>query len=306
MSIKRQKATAIMQGLFADLAATGSFKALAIVKKAWTIQSAEQNTQDALDYLKSAEQKARSCLARIERPKGTSPISQTLKPSITTMLNSTVLVISRIEQSGALLGSASAYWSTTGRDLLLDISSRLQKLITSVSDQDTELKAELKAELNVPLTEPLATVDKRYICSYLIHFRESLEDALDQIKNAIEASKDLPRLLPAADPATAPALEPNDAYMTYIFGAHKLLDKFLEEYASGDLTSEEDKIIKLLIMDNEYSRKLMSAYLKKDIESKLVKMFKDPDFSNKAKVLFDKIKANIAAATAELDKLGSL
>jgi hypothetical protein len=299
MGIKRQKASAIMQSLLIDLAATGSFEALAIIKKAWTIQSAATNTQNALVYLKSAAENAASVLGSIDKAVNEGPINASWKPRVIEMAESTGKMISDIEQSVALISSTPSYWSTTGRDLLLDISSRLKQLIASFSALHKELASGRDMRGG-----------KNDIYHYLWTSIDSLTDALDEIENAMDAADIDPSAAPAAAPSAAPsgasAVEPDKAYMDYIFGAHKLLDKFLEEYASGELTPVQDAIIKRLIMDNADSKKLMSAYLKKDNQPELNKMIKDPNFSSKAKVLFDRIKVNITTATTELDKLGQL
>lgn len=309
MGIKRQKASAIMQSLLIDIAATGSFEALAIIKKAWTMESSRNNLQDALGELNDAIKHTDALLKVMSYL-----VREGYSPSI--RVNSSVFfrgefalveqqventkktieeMIGKIEKGLVdLNASPTNYWRESGHLLLNEIHDKLGALVES------SFKYTALGETNL---------DFAYNT-----LRDDLTDARDEIENAMEAAGIDPSAAPSAAPATAPAgapsgasaVEKDKAYMDYIFGAHKLLDKFLEEYASGDLTPEQDAIIRRLIMDNADSKKLMSAYLKWDNEHEQIKMFKDPSFSNKAKVLFDKIKANIATATTELDKLGQL
>jgi hypothetical protein len=313
MSIKRQKATAIMQGLFADLAATGSFKALAIVKKAWTIESEINNLQDALEELQDAKKEAKDLVAAIDRETKEGAIDPRWATAAAPMADVITRMMADITGSIALIPTANNYWNTTGIALLHDMLLRTNQLIAQVSS------------LEVATREGAGfgprNFGKNDIANKTRKLERTLIAARNEIKNAMEAADIDPAAVPAAVPAATPTATPaasvpvsaaesgsrrpsRGVYMQYINGAYKLLDDFLKEHASGDLTSEQDEIIRRLIMDNADSKRLMKAHLKKDFE--YAKMLRDPEFSNKAKALFDTIKANIAAATTELDKLGEI
>ena len=302
MGIKRQKASVIMQSLLIDLAATGANDALAIVRRAaWFSDSPLKNLQDALEQLKDAEREVPGLISSIESAAKEESIDATWKTSASAMIEPIGAIILDIEKGIKLIHTSTDYsWDITGSALLRNLFPRSNDLVKKF--------AGLYKKMSKLYLQPGSKIVA--VRQAVYRLQAHLLEAQDEIKNAMEAAGIDPAAAPSAAPAAAPsgasAVEKDKAYMDYIFGAHKLLDKFLEEYASGELTPEQDAIIKRLIMDNADSKKLMSAYLKWDNEHEQIKMFKDPSFSNKAKVLFDKIKANIATATTELDKLGQL
>ena len=302
MGIKRQKASVIMQSLLIDLAATGANDALAIVRRAaWFSDSPLKNLQDALEQLKDAEREVPGLISSIESAAKEESIDATWKTSASAMIEPIGAIILDIEKGIKLIHTSTDYsWDITGSALLRNLFPRSNDLVKKF--------AGLYKKMSKLYLQPGSKIVA--VRQAVYRLQAHLLEAQDEIKNAMEAAGIDPAAAPSAAPAAAPsgasAVEKDKAYMDYIFGAHKLLDIFLEEYASGELTPEQDAIIKRLIMDNADSKKLMSAYLKKDNQPELNKMIKDPNFSSKAKDLFDRIKVNITTATTELDKLGQL
>lgn len=318
MGIKRQKASAIMQSLLIDLAATGSFEALAIIKKAWAWEGPLENTNDALGELKNAAKRATALVAMLDSATKEEAIDQTWSPSATSMMNDTESMVVDIEKSIGLASSTSDYWNTTGTSLLQDICSRLKTLITSARS----LGEKFKARRNIDSTGFATKAGKMF--SFIQGFELYLTDALDEIENAMEALN----VDPSADPAAAPADAPPGAsanasatseggysnpslaaYNRHILGGKKALEDFFTRYKveadpkAYGFNRPAHEIVKKHILDNKDIKSLMIHADKHDKPESLKQLLNISKFAAAAEALRRAVDTQIKTASSELDAL---
>jgi len=312
MGIKRQKASAIMQSLLIDLAATGANDALAIIRKAWTIESPLNNLQDALGELNDAIKHTDALLKVMSylTKEGVS-LSMSVKGGISRVVlvdqkvkDAKVAIEEMIELINrglvALEASTGNYWRESGHLLLKEIHDKLGALIGS--------------SFKYPVSDATSLE-----LAYSI-LRDDLTDARDEIENAMEAAGIDPAVAPAAAPSGASAnasatseggsSNPSlDAYNRHILGGKKALEDFFTKYKveadpkAYGFNRPAHEIVKKYILDNKDIKSLMIHADKHDKPESLKQLLNISKFAAAAEALRSAVNAQIKTASSELDAL---
>ena len=320
MGIKRQKASAIMQSLLIDLAATGSFEALAIIKKAWTIESPLNNLQDALEELQDAEKAAKFLVATIDSATKKERIDANWAAAAAPMVDVIGEMIAGITRSIALIDGTSDYWNTTGVALLRDMFLRTNKLLAQVLS--------LEAAVTKEAGFGLGNFGKKDIAVRIRKLEITLIAARDEIVHAMEAAGIDPSAAPADAPADAPAAAPSAdpsatsatsgggssnpslaAYNRHILGGKKALEDFFTRYKveadpkAYGFNRPAHEIVKKHILDNKDIKSLMIHADKHDKPESLKQLLNISKFAAAAEALRRAVDAQIKTASSELDAL---
>lgn len=322
MSIRKKKAEAIIGGLMVDLAASGAFDALAIVKqarlrwsddgdrallaaplpkfekRAWTIENPGTNFYDALRNIQSALTQVNSSLeylpmlARSGNVKDSTVLSNELKG-----FQKKLLALAASFEKEAKSFDKSEYWKNTAPLFLRG----KHKEIKAMTDAASKNKIIFSTFLDSPVADSVRLMI------------ENLSDATDEIENALDALDEPLEGPSASRPDAAPAsaatgASPSRAYDEYILGGKRALEEFFEKYPveqdpreRGSFNKEAYDIVKKNIIDNREVQALMRhTDISSDAKDRLIRTLR---FSDAAKSAYEAVIAQIEKASAELDQL---
>ena len=316
MSIRKKKAEVILGGLMMDLAASGAFDALAIVKqarlrwsddgdrallaaplpkfekRAWTIENPGTNFYDALRNIKSALTQVSSSLeylpmlARSGYLKDSTALSNELKG-----FQKKLLALAASFEEEAKSFDKSEYWKNTAPLFLRG----KHKEIKAMTDAASENKIIFSTFFDSPVADSV-----KIMIENLSDATDEIENALDDLDEPLEGpSTSWPDAAPAA--ADPDLIDMNAAFVDNIEGGAKKLDVFFQKYAAGKVSDSVQAIIKAEILENADVQKLNLNFNKKSDRAYLKRLFRIPDFIKKSKALHDKVVAQIDKASEQID-----
>lgn len=321
MSIRKKKAEAIIGGLMVDLAASGAFDALAIVKqarsgdgdqallaadliklekRAWTIESPATNLRDALKNIEFALKRVNLLINKMPTYAASGEIKDSAAWSreLGTLRKKLSSLEAALKKALDSIGTnTDRYWKDIAPPFLRERRKEIYSIIDGVK----------KNKIIAP-DSPFAQV-----------LTEHLVDAVDEIENTLDAL-DEPIEGPSAsqsDAAPAPAAtspegvatdEPSQAYDKYILGGKKALEEFFKKYPVEQDPKERDSfnkeaydIVKTNIIDNKEVQALMRhTDISPSAKEKLIRSLK---FSAAAERTHNAVIAQIEKASAELDNI---